>query len=350
MKTKRKVSLPLRTFSWSFKEEESKTKEELFVESTVLEWYEAKHRILSNQELAFINNVEIETCPFCGSKRFSKNGHTQDGLQRFKCRSCKRRFNILTGTIFDSKKIPISEWIEYLLHLFEFHSIRSSAFDNRNAESTGRYWMKKVFLVLRNIQDDILLKGTIYIDECFFSVINKDIKKKNGKKLRGISQNQICVVTGVDSYSSFFIATEVSKLSERASLNYYGKHIKKGSKIIHDLERSHNILIEKLSLRSEAYDSTIIKKLPDDKNPLQPINKLHDLLKKFMSSHGGYNRNELQDWLNLFWFIRNGPKDRYDKVLLFIQKAIKLRKKLRYRTFGSKKVRLNRKKTSPVCK
>ncbi len=106
-----------------------------------------------------------------------------------------------------------------------FHSF--SAFDNRNAESTGRYWLKKIFLVLKNIQDNILLKGTVYIDECFFSVINKDIKKKDGKKLRGISQNKICVATGVDSSHSFFLVTGVSKLSEKACLNTYGEHIKK---------------------------------------------------------------------------------------------------------------------------
>lgn len=195
MIVKRKISLPLRKFSWSNKEEKNKTNAELFVESTVLEWYEAKHRILSSHELAFINGIKIETCPFCGSKRISKNGHTSEGLQRFKCNSCNRRFNILTGTIFDSKKISISEWIEYLLHLFEFHSIRSSAFGNRNAESTGRYWLKKIFLVLKNFQKNVVLKEDVYIDECFFSAINKDIKKKDGKKLRGISRNKICVAT-----------------------------------------------------------------------------------------------------------------------------------------------------------
>lgn len=338
MKIKGKVYLPLRKFSWSYKEDEEKTKEELLVESTVLEWYEAKHRILSEEELALFNDLKIEVCPFCGSKRITKNGHTKKGLQRFKCNSCNRRFNMLTGTIFDSKKIPISEWIEYLLHLFEYHSIRSSAFDNRNAESTGRYWLKKIFLVLKNIQDDVILSGNVYIDEKFFTVIKKDIQKKDGKKLRGISKNKICVATGTSSSGSFFLVTHASKLSEKESLNSYGKHIKRGSTIVHDLEKAHNILIETLSLKSKSYDSSKLKGLPDDKNPLQPINKIHDLLNKFMSAHGGYNRQELQDWLNLFWFIQNGPKDRYDKVLLFIKLAILKRKVLRFRSYGKKNV------------
>lgn len=339
MNNKKKTVLPLRKFSWSNKEDKNKTNGELLVESTVLEWYAAKHRCLSKEELVFINENASGICPFCGSTKVSKNGHTSEGIQRYICLSCKRRFNVLTGTIFDSKKIPISEWFEYLLHLYEFHSIRSSAFDNRNAESTGRYWLKKVFLVLKNIQDKVILKDNVYIDEKFFSVINSDIQRKDGKKLRGISKNKICIATGVDSSHSFFLVTNASKLSEEECLNSYGKHIRNGSTIIHDLEKSHNVLIEKLSLKSVAYDSTKLKGLPDNKNPLQPINKMHDLLNKFMSSHGGYNREELQDWLNLFWFMQNGPKDRYDKVLLFIKLAISKQKMLRFRTFAGKKSR-----------
>ena len=63
-------------------------------------------------------------------------------------------FTPLTNTIFDSHKIPISEWFEFLLSLFEFHSIKTSSYDNRNVESTGRYWLLKVFEVLKGIQDE----------------------------------------------------------------------------------------------------------------------------------------------------------------------------------------------------
>ena len=45
------------------------------------------------------------------------------------------------------------------------------------------------------------------------------------------------------------------------------------------------------------------KGLPDDKNPLDPINKVHRFFKRFMRSHGGYERDDIQDWCNLFSFI-----------------------------------------------
>lgn len=41
--------------------------------------------------------------------------------------------------------------------------------------------------------------------------------------------------------------------------------------------------------------------------------------------------------LNLFWFIMNDPKDKYDKVLKFIEMAVLSPKRVRYRDAMSSK-------------
>ena len=41
-----------------------------------------------------------------------------------------------------------------------------------------------------------------------------------------------------------------------------------------------------------------------------------------MKQHGSNNREQLQDWMNLIWFILNPPNDKYAKVLKFIKIAI----------------------------
>ena len=123
--------------SWNFKPLETKNKyitkslraapfsddnlkpEEKFFKCTLNVWYNAKHRTISDEAVRFINSVTINKCPFCGSTSFIKNGHRKDGIQKYKCISCNRSFTPITNTIFDSHKIPISEWFEYLLHLFK---------------------------------------------------------------------------------------------------------------------------------------------------------------------------------------------------------------------------------------
>ena len=156
----------LKFLSWDNNNEDDPFKK--LISSTVHEWYDAKHRKNSKEEIEFINSIEILNCPHCGSMQFIKYGYYKNGYQRYSCKDCRRLLSPLTGTIFDSKKIPISEWVEYLIHLFEFHSVTTSARDNRNAISTDKYWLIKVFTVLEDIQDDIILEDEIYLDEMFF--------------------------------------------------------------------------------------------------------------------------------------------------------------------------------------
>ena len=308
------------------------------ISSTVHEWYDAKHRKNSIEEIKFINSIKVTHCPYCGSIRFIKFGRYGNGYQRYNCKDCKGFFSPLTDTIFDSKKIPISEWIEYLIHLFEFHSITTSARDNRNAVSTGRYWLFKVFAVLEDIQDDIILEDKIYLDEMFFPVVKSKEVLKDGKKLKGISRNKIAVACAFDNHDHLYIKVEyTSKPSDTSTWDALGSHIKPGSHLIHDGERSHGVLIRNLNLSEEVYKTAYTLNLKDEDNPLNPINRLHALAKRFMKSHGGYNRDNLQDWMNLIWFILSKPQNRYEKIRKFFNIAVCTHKRVKYRDVMSKK-------------
>ena len=303
------------------------------ISSTVREWYDAKHRITSAEEIELINSIRIKKCPNCGSTAFKRNGLYYSGIKRYYCHDCKSSFNTLTKTIFADKKIPITEWIEYLIHLFEFHSVTTSSRDNRNAASTGRYWLYKVFMVLKDYQNDIVLEGDVWLDETFFSVKKSDIKyKADGSQYKGISRNKIAVACATDRSGKVVLICEyTSKPSSRSTWEAMGSHIREGSHLIHDGERSHSILINKLNLTSEVHDSRLIAKFKDKDNPLESINEIHALAKRFMRAHGGYNRDNLQDFMNLISFILNKPNDRYDKIDRFINMALLSSVRVKYR-------------------
>lgn len=302
------------------------------ISSTIHEWYDAKHRISSTDEILLINKFVKERCPYCSSIEIVKNGFYKTNIQRYHCNSCNKNFSPLTNTIFEPKKIPISEWIEYLIHLFEFHSIRTSARDNRNSESTGKYWLIKVFEVLKDIQKDIVLEGNIYLDEMYFPVIKSKVITKNGKKLRGVSRNKIGVGVAFDENGNYLLNVEyTSKPSDKSTWKFFGEHIKERSHLIHDGERSHGILIRKLKLTDEVYSTEMTKNMDDNENPLNPINRIHALSKKFMKAHGGYDRNNLQDWMNLIWFILSKPENRYEKIEKFIELPLNSPRRVKYR-------------------
>lgn len=318
-------------FPWNEKDHLDCLEEVL--DDTLISWYKKKHRELTKNEVRLINSLVKSNCPYCKNENIRKCGFYGKGIQRYQCKACNKKFSPLTNTIFDCKKIPISEWTEYLIHLFEFHSIRTSARDNRNAASTGKYWLKKVFAVLKNYQNNIILEGNVYLDEMYFPVVPGKEILKSGKKLRGISKNKIGVVTAIDDHNHCFIyVTNVSKPSLKSTWDAIGNHIKVKSHLIHDGEKSHEILISKLELTEEFYKAESLKNKKDKDNPLYPINHLHALAKRFMKEHSSYNRDDLQDWMNLFCFIISKPDNRYEKVKVFLEMAINSSCLVRYRS------------------
>lgn len=140
-----------------------------------------------------INSYIPSKCPYCLSISFKKNGKTKNNIQRYKCLLCNKTFTVLTNTIFDNHKLPISEWIEFLLNLFSNSSINLTSKVNKNANTTTKFWLKKLFLLLEDYQDDIVLDGSVYLDEMFYSVIQSEIQTKDNKLYRGLSRNKYCI-------------------------------------------------------------------------------------------------------------------------------------------------------------
>lgn len=113
--------------------------------------------------------------------------------------------------------------------------------------------------------------------------------------------------------------------------------MKPGSHLIHDKEHSHRVLIKKLGLTDEAYDSKSLKELDDKDNPLYEVNHMCFLLKKFLQAHSGFNRDDLQGYLDLFSLMMNEPSNKLEKVKIILDRVISNPKSLRYRTFYAKK-------------
>ena len=304
-----------------------------FIDEEVQESYLARHRgLASTNEAEVLNSFPPKKCPYCKGRGFVRNGKTGNGLKRYKCPRCKKTFSITKGTIFQDHKISIVEWIDFLLGVFRFESFNAISKGNRNSYTTTKYWMSKIFLVLEDYQDGIMLKGKVYIDETFYKVARKDIRvKPDGLQYRGLSANQLCIGIGFDGSNTIAFVEESGKTSQIKTLDAFGSHIEAGSHLIHDEEKSHKKLVEELGLNSETYNSRQMKKLPDDKNPLKPINNMCRLLKMFLNSHSGFIRDDLQGYLDLFCFIMNEGLDPYVKIEKLLSRAIDCDKTLAFR-------------------
>lgn len=313
---------------------------ETFIRSNYLEYFDHHHKkVIDTDESILLNTYTPVVCLRCLSTNFKKSGSYKSNLQKYYCNDCKKNFNILTGTIFEDHKIPILEWIEYILEIISYESNSAISLNKRNSESTTTYWLHKLFLLLEDYQDDIVLKDKLQIDETFYSVMIKDLfLTKDGKKLRGISKNKFIIGVGIDNHGNKYIKLEgKGKPSISATKETFINHIEPGSLLIHDKEHSHSVLIKELNLKDESYDSKYLSKLDDRDNPLSEVNNLCFLLKKFLNSHSRFDRKCLQNYLNLFSFMVNKPYNKLEKVKILLDKAICNPKTLHYRDFYSKK-------------
>jgi len=74
-----------------------------------------------------------------------------------------------------------------------------------------------------------------------------------------------------------------------------------------------------------------ISELNDKDNYLDKINNYCDLLKKFLNAHSGFNRKELQVYMNLFYFIMNPPHSELEKFDIMLKITMDYHKT---KTFG----------------
>ena len=304
-----------------------------FIDECTQKNYHKRHpKPTATGEAELLNSLDVDECRRCGSSDIQRFGYTPNGIQRYKCKECMRTFTVLTNTIFDSHKIPLTEWLDFLLSIFGHGSINLVSKTNRNACNTTRFWMSKVFLVLQNYQADLMLRKDIQLDETYYKVRQPDIEtKEGGMQYRGLSRNQICIGIACDNTTIICFVEGKGKPTKQGTLLAFESHIEYGATISHDMEQAHDSLVTLLDLKSIEYDSREIKKLPDSENPLNRVNQYCRSLKHFLNAHSGFIRNDLQDYLNLFAFIMNPPNDKHEKVEKFMNQALNCRITRRYR-------------------
>jgi hypothetical protein len=260
-------------------------------------------------------------------------GHEASGVRRYVCGGCRKTFTPSTGTIFEDHKLPVADWVEFMVQAFGFESLEAMTREDRRSGTTTPWWMAKLFLVLRGVQDEVALSGEVQIDEKAHPIAAKD--RPGGRAGMGAhSKDKIRIAVGCDdSGRSIMVRAGLGKLSKSRCWDAYGGHIEPGSKLVHDRENAHSVLVERLGLESVSYRSADLRGLDDAHNPLARVNHMHFLLKEFMHRHSGFDRDRIDDWLNLFSVIVNPPRNRLEKAAMVLDRAMATPISLPYREF-----------------
>lgn len=239
------------------------------------------------------------SCPQCGSASFTKDGYTNNRSRRYRCSACGTGYTLLSNSIFNSSKIPFHKLMQYV-NLMEFNVPLEMCCEIIGiASNTAELWRKKIFQSVTGYQDHLILSDTVFIDETYIEDY-QILGKQDGKHLRGLSRTKICIVVAIDIHKNMVaIICGHGKPSSRRISNALEKHIKPGSKLIHDGEKSHNKLIDNLKLDSEVHKADSKDQVDIDSMAL--INNMCGWLKRYINRFIGMDVNNLQSYLN--WFI-----------------------------------------------
>jgi len=138
-------------------------------------------------------------CPYCKSIFYKKWG-IQSNLQRYKCKSCKRTYNSLSGTHLANLGMK-RKWLLFSDCMVKAYSIRKAARICSISNSTSFKWRHR-FLQASKINNSLKIRGIIetenqyLLENCKGSrTLNRPARRRGGNvDLTGNSIGHVCLL------------------------------------------------------------------------------------------------------------------------------------------------------------
>lgn len=173
-------------------------------------------------------------CIYCGMDKIHR---FKDG-KRFECASCKERFTVKVGTIFENSKLSLRKWFVAMYYLGGHNKGISSydlADDIKVTQATAWFMMQRIRNAFKAAQGTELLDGVIECDESFVGGKNKNrhIDKKV-KNSQGRSFKDKTPVMGMLQRGGKLRAVVIADTSAQSIHNALFHNVKIGATIYSD--------------------------------------------------------------------------------------------------------------------
>ena len=288
---------------------------------------------------------KYKSCPKCGTiNSMIKNGKDINKKQRYKCKSCSSTF-ILDESI--TSQLQNSDYIfkKFIGFMIDDVTLEVIARNLSLNFKTTLYYRYLVFEALRDYQKEIILNGTVLIDETFVRINNKKYKlyRADGKGIRGISFNHLCVITMIN-LQGICIAKVSSRGMAKPQLfiDLCTENMGDINQFIHDGSTTQKQFLRQFDCPN--YDA---RREGDGEYSTKLVDSLHSNIKRYLFKHAGYRLKNLQHYMNFFAYRYNHtPKSKNSNIRQIIKsrntmiddlynKVKQIKKKITYRTFQS---------------
>jgi transposase-like protein len=261
---------------------------------------------------ANLREKEKFVCPHCNSEEIVGHGNYIGG-KRYKCKSCKKTFNDLTGTSVSHihKK---DEWKSYLSCLAQNLSLREAAKEVGVSLKTSFLWRHKIIGAFKDM-GCTKLEGIIEGDETFFLYSEKGNKTIEGRKSRkrggkaskaGINDEHVAVLVSTDRNKQPIIQVACrGRISSKQIETCLGQWIGDNASVLcSDSHRSYESFAKSKQLRHVKINASKGQHVKDKVYHIQNINNIHHLLKDWVRQFNGMSSGYLQNYMNWFRVLR----------------------------------------------
>lgn len=274
-------------------------------------------------------NIRPKECPYCNQEsRMIKKGFNR-GKQRFQCKECQHVFTYNSPTITMYSKLERSMFQKIVLDTLACIPMKDTAamidlsipavFENRH----------KILCVLEELfqEESIRLGGTIEFDETYeleSQTGTRHIKRKPRKRggpsnFRGISHEQVCIVTTTDRNThEIFKSIGFGKPTTISIQETFTGKLEEQSIAYTDGDASYRKLIK------EANCDLVVLKNHASYNQvehLNTVNSIHSFIQGQLSAFRGVASKYMNRYMSLFvWIRRFLDMDDNEKLPLLLEK------------------------------
>lgn len=245
-----------------------------------------------------------------------KKGKSKNGEQRYLCQDCGRTFGMGSGHILGTSRLPKETWMANAECFVLMLPLRECAGRCHVCLKTA-YTMRHRLIECLSAYSPSFKTGRgcgCELDETYFPESFKGNHTKGsftmprhsrhrGKQVhrRGLSREQICVITGVnDSNETFLQVSGRGILSRKRAMDVLRDRIASASVVATDKASAYVDILAELEVDAHtAYDS----KDPSE-GTINRINTVHSLLGAFMGPFKGVSTKHLDAYLAWFRWCR----------------------------------------------
>lgn len=247
-------------------------------------------------------------CPACRAERPYRHGLDR-GIQRYRCRTCRKTFNALSGTPV-SRLRHRAKWLDYLSNMLETKSVRASAKAIDVHRNTSFRWRHR-FLALAKHDRVECLAGIAEADEMFLlesqkgsRTLERPARRRGGvASTRGITQQHVCILVARDRTGrTLDFITGRAAVTKQQLHRHLGPRLDRDVLLVTDAHAAYRAFAREAGI-AHAFVNLRLGERVRGAVHVQNVNAYHQRFRQWLARFYGVASRYLSNYLGWHWAL-----------------------------------------------